>query len=102
MLDYARHSKVRTHAVSEILYPGRTGRGNYVEDALIQDIDSSRRGNRRHQEIQLANIIGKIVRVAGQVEHVNTSTLSHVYAAPAESLRSVAVKRHERKSNERL
>jgi hypothetical protein len=77
MLDYARHSKVRTHAVLEILYPRRTGRGNYVENALIEAIDASRRRNRRRQEIQLDNIIAKIVKVAGQVEHVNTSTMSH-------------------------
>lgn len=77
MLDYARHSRVRKHAVLAILYPRKTGRGNYVEDALIDAIDASRCGNRRRQEIQLDNIIAKIVKVAGQVEHVNTSTLTH-------------------------
>jgi hypothetical protein len=77
MLDYARHNKVRTQAVSEILYPGRTGRGNYVEDALIQAIDASRCRNWRRQEIQLDNIVAKILKVAGQVEHVNTSATTH-------------------------
>ncbi len=77
MLDYARHNRVRKHAVLEILYPRRTGRGNYIEDALIDTIDASRRGNRRRQEIQLDNIITKIVKVAGQVEHVNTSATTH-------------------------
>jgi hypothetical protein len=77
MLDYARRSRARKHAVLEILYPRRTGRGNYVEDALIDAIDASRRRNRRRQEIQLDNIIAKIVRVAGHVEHVNTSATPH-------------------------
>lgn len=77
MLDYARRSRARKHAVLEILYPRRTGRGNYVEDAVIRAIDVSRRGNRRRQEIQLDNIIAKIVKVAGQVEHVNTSSMAH-------------------------
>lgn len=77
MLDYARHSRVRKHAVLAILYPRRTGRGNYVEDALIEAIDARRRGNRRRQEIQLDNILAKIVKVAGQVEHVNTFTMTH-------------------------
>jgi hypothetical protein len=76
MLDYARHSRVREHAVLEILYPRRTGRGNYVEDALIEAIDAQRRGNRRRQEI-LDYILAKIVKVAGLVEHVNTSTMTH-------------------------
>jgi hypothetical protein len=77
MLDYARHSRVRKHAVLEILYPRRTGRGNYVETAMIEAIDARRRANERRQEIQLDNILAKIVKVAGQVEHVNTSTATH-------------------------
>jgi hypothetical protein len=76
MLDYARHSRIREHAVLEILYPRRTGRGNYVEDALIDAIDA-RRNNQRRQEIQIDNILAKILKVAGQVEHVNTSTMTH-------------------------
>src|SRR6266700_3574932 len=76
MLDFARLSKVRKPAVLEILYPRRTGRGNYVEDALIKGIDARRRSN-RSQEIQTDNILTMIVKVAGQVEHVNTSLVTH-------------------------
>ena len=77
MLDYAPHSKVREHAVLEILYPHRMDRGNYVEDALIEAIDAPRRANQCPQEIELDNILAKIVKVAGQVEYVNTSTMTH-------------------------
>jgi hypothetical protein len=77
MLDYARHSKDRKHSVLAILYPRRTGRGNYVEDALIEAIDAERRANRRRQEIQVNNILAKILKVAGQVEYVNTSSMTH-------------------------
>ena len=77
MLDYARHSRPCKHAVLQTLYPHRTGRTNYVEDALIEAIDAGRRGNQRRQETQLENILGKIVKVAGQVEHVNSSTMTH-------------------------
>jgi hypothetical protein len=77
MLDYARRSRVRKHAVLGILYPRRTGRGNYVEDGLIEAIDARRRLNRHRQEIQLDNILAKIVKVAGRVEHVNAFEMTH-------------------------
>jgi hypothetical protein len=77
MLDYARHSRVRKHAVMTILYPRRTGQRNYVEDAMIAAIDAQRRGNPRRQEIQVENILAKIVKTAGQIDHVNTSGLPH-------------------------
>jgi len=76
MLDYARHSRVRNHAVLTILYPRRTGQRNYVEDALIEAIDASRQ-NRHRQEVQLDNILDKIVKVGGRIEYVNTSGTTH-------------------------
>jgi hypothetical protein len=90
MMDYARHSRVRKHAVLEILYPRRTGRKNYVENAMIEAIDAGRQANGRRQEIQLDNILAKIVKVAGQVEHVNTSTMTHdAFIARLETQRKI-------------
>jgi len=76
MMDYARHSKARKHTVLEILYPRRTGRRNYVEDALIEAIDASRQ-NRRQQETQINNILNTIVKVGGRIEYVNSTGTPH-------------------------
>ena len=76
MLDYARHSKERRHAVLEILYPHRTKPGNYVEDALIAAIDAQR-PDRRRQQSQVDKILAKILQIAGHIEHVNTTGATH-------------------------
>lgn len=44
---------------------------------MIEAIDACRRGNWRRQELQIDNVLAKIVKVAGQVEHVNTFGMTH-------------------------
>jgi hypothetical protein len=77
MLDSARRNRILRHAGEANLYPRRPIGRNYVEDELIEAIDAGRHSNRRQQDIQLDNIVRQIMKVAGQIEHVNTFRMAH-------------------------